>query len=207
MTVETRVRLSTDPRARTIIEERAIGGTPTWKWGKDESPTRQHLIGVLGEVAFCQIVGRPWPASVNTYTGDPDVPPRTEVRTSRPPRLKVRPSGSGRGADEPDRLVVAMSSRELFEALDGIRIPPKEHAARLLDAIGDRPFLFALAGYIRAEYAQQHYPLEDPGNRKPAHFVPFSKLVPLDPGFHDICAWARYRGHWQCIWCGAEYLE
>lgn len=40
-----------------------------------------HIEGVAGEMAFCKAAGVPFPATINTYRDQPDVPPDIEVRT------------------------------------------------------------------------------------------------------------------------------
>ena len=39
-----------------------------------------HILGALGECAFCKAAGKYWPGTVNTFK-DPDVPPNIQVRT------------------------------------------------------------------------------------------------------------------------------
>ncbi len=62
-----------------------------------------QIVGAEGELAFCKAVHLPWPASVDTFTKEPDVWPNWEVRTSR----RLRQCKVAR-KDPPDRLVVAV---------------------------------------------------------------------------------------------------
>jgi hypothetical protein len=54
-----------------------------------------HRQGARGELAFCRWLGVPWTASVDTFKGEPDVPPDFEVKAvekhapGRPYYLKV----------------------------------------------------------------------------------------------------------------------
>lgn len=133
-----------------------------------------QIVGAEGELAFCKAAGLEWPAFVDTFTKVPDVMPNWEVRTSR--RMRACKVAT---TDPPDRLVVAVLKKS--------------------DAT------FEVHGYIRAGGAQAHYPAVDKGNRgKPAHFVPLDRLVPIDPGFHDLCAYAEDpEWGWACVHCGA----
>jgi hypothetical protein len=69
-------------------------------------------------------------------------------------------------------------------------------------AVRGRPPRFEIVGYVLAGGVQARYPLQDPGQRHaPAHFVPYSRLTPINPGFHAVHQWMQYRGRWICFVC------
>lgn len=137
-----------------------------------------HTLGAQGELAFCVATGLPWPATVNGFRKIPDVEPNWEVRFT-PGRPKVIPVGPH--GDPPERLVAHVTGR-----------PPS----------------FEVVGYIIAGWVQSNVPLSDPGGRgAPAHFFSPSILVPIDPGFHEVCGWERVGGKWRCAFCGLTLEE
>ena len=145
-----------------------------------------HILGARGEIAFCKgIPGLFWPQRTMQFkTGLPDVDPRWEVRTSTTSKLKVRwpPKRGRRLTDPPNWLVAHVTSN---------------HGSPR----------FQIWGYVLASWAQQNIKMTDPGDRKqPAHFVHQRELVPIDPGFHAMCAWFHdpIDGRWFCIFCGND---
>ena len=50
-----------------------------------------HMRGAVGECAAAAMLGRYWPASLNTFHNAPDIGSNTEVRYSEHGPLKVRP--------------------------------------------------------------------------------------------------------------------
>lgn len=131
-----------------------------------------HILGARGELAFCRGLDFDWPASVGTYRTEPDVPPNWEVRASIRPQLKV-------STDDPADIFVAA-----------------------VQAMDRQQLRFQIHGYCIALWAKLHYPLTDPhAFGRPAYFVPFYKLVPIDPGFHDLHAMYRWADGWGCAWC------
>lgn len=149
----------------------------------DPAGTRPaHILGARGELAFCKgIPGLVWPARVDQFkTGLPDVDPFWEIRTSRTSRLKVRwPPAPGRRLTDPPHWVVA-------------HVTGQDDSPR-----------FQIWGYLLASWAQANIKLTDPNDwGRPAHFVHQRELVPIEPGFHSICAWYHAPDGWLCFICG-----
>lgn len=77
---------------------------------------KHHQIGAGAELAFAKLVEVEWPASVNTFTSEPDVPPRWEVRWTKLRGVKVR------AKDAEDALCVWISGKfPRFEVMGYIR--------------------------------------------------------------------------------------
>jgi hypothetical protein len=76
-------------RQRRAVEE---GRTSVGAAAKD--PLKTHIVGAMGELAFCKIWGLEWPATVDNY-GGADVGDDIEVRTRTKwwYELKVVPKG------------------------------------------------------------------------------------------------------------------
>jgi hypothetical protein len=87
-----------------------------------------------------------------------------------------------------------------------LKVATNDPPERLCALVMGKPPRFEVMGYAVAGWAQRTKPLKDPNKRnKPAHFVELRELVPIDPGFHDICPmelddW----GLFSCIVCGRE---
>lgn len=140
-----------------------------------------HLIGAAGELAFSRMLGLPWPASLDSYHEDnkPDVYPNWEIRTA--PRMRgIKVVDT----DPDDRLVVWVVGD----------VPTKDS-------------VYTAMGYIRAGGAKQHMEWFDDryGNDRAFWKVPEARMVPINPGFHSSCGYARdHTGlNWACVYCGA----
>lgn len=84
--------------------------------------------------------------------------------------------------------------------------PPDRLCALVQGKIPD----FEIVGYCVAGWAQRTKPAVDKGNRgSAAHFVPARELVPIEPGFHDICPMAEDSLGFSCIVCGrgSDYAQ
>lgn len=133
-----------------------------------------HIDGAGGELAFCRALKLPWPASIDSYHNQPDVYPNWEIRTLRRKR--------------------------------GVKVTPEDHEDRLVVWVQGQMPVFTIMGYIRAGGAKQHSEwFDDPGNRsRSAWFVPENRMVPINPGFHAMCAYLQTEpGLWSCAFCGA----
>lgn len=111
------------------------------------------------------------------------------------------PASEGVGRREPDvypRWEIRWAGPPVLKVATN---DPPERLCALVQ--GKLPNL-EIVGYAVAGWAQRTKPLEDRGNRgQPAHFVPARELVPIEPGFHDLCPmevddW----GLFNCIVCG-----
>lgn len=139
-----------------------------------------HIDGAGAELAFCRALKLTWPASVDTFTSQPDVYPNWEIRSLRNMSgVKVRPADK----DPDDRLVVWVR--------------------------GSLP-TYEVMGYIRAGGARRHPEWKkDPGKRgSPIWLVPEGKMVPIDSSFHTHHGFAvNSAGVWACAYCGALSSE
>lgn len=136
---------------------------------------KDHQDGAGGELAFCRALKIPWQATINTFTEVPDVLPNWEIRT-----LRTMPGVKVVDTDPDDRLVTWVKGQ----------LPRYE-----------------VMGYIRAGGAKAHPEWhKDPGKRKrPIWLVPPSRMIPINPDFHRLCAWAQDDwGLWSCAFCGKE---
>lgn len=182
-----RVTLSPEEERRALRvakarNEEAVGWDPSF----DPKTTEwAHQVGALAELAFCKMMQIEWPARLSQHlTHLPDVDPFWEIRWSsnaRHAKVRQAPAEGRRYTDDPGLFVAHVT--------------------------GQSP-TFDIHGYIRAAWAQEHVMAKDipdregkPRNR-PAHFVRLDSLVPIGPGFHDICSWASIDGRWLCVYCG-----
>lgn len=109
--------------------------------------TREEIIGACGEMAAALALNVFWSPSVNTFHAVSDLPGNVEVRST--PKTTGRVSLIIRDNDPDDRVYVLV-----------VGVPPT------LDVVG---------WYIGADAKQPHY-LSDPGEKRPAWFVPRAEL-------------------------------
>lgn len=109
---------------------------------------KDDALGAAGELAFCLMMGLPWPESVDTFRDEPDIPPDNEVRTTRGYR----------------NIIIHTEDRE------GPRSELRYNA--VVYGAG----VFTLWGWIMGHEAQG-WPLEDRGGfGRPACFIPVESL-------------------------------
>lgn len=137
-----------------------------------------NVLGARGELALSIALGIEWPASVGTFTREPDLPPDIEVRTARRTFLKIRPKEVESPTLRNRRYVLLTPGRP--------------------DYVSDYQVgeSFTIWGFLRAREAFGEL-LEDPGDRgRPAYFIRADKLhrMPLD-GAHREPAPKPTRAH------------
>lgn len=137
-----------------------------------------HIDGAGGELAFCRAMHLIWPASNGTFTGEPDVWPNWEIRTLRQKSLR------------------------------GVKVLRKDPAERLVVWVRGEMPSFEIMGYFTAGGARAHRDWHgDPGSRGQAMWlVPPERMIPIERGFHDVHAYAKIEGRWECVHCG-EAIE
>lgn len=150
---------------------------------------RAHVVGAMGELAFCKGLGFEWMGYVDTFKTVPDVAPFWEVRaTTSLFNLPVKPVWTDEGGGD----------------------HPYEQVAFVLASPPD----FKILGFITAGWAQQNLPAVDRPDRdgnprdRPAHWVTEYMLTPINEGFHTTCGWINGysdRQGWLCLYCGKEY--
>lgn len=95
-----------------------------------------------------------------------------------------------------------------WSQLPTLKVATNDPPERAVVKVSGKPPHFEIVGYILAGGVKDHYSLQDPGSRgRPAYFVPDSRLVPIDPGFHDLCHWMKHEGRFMCFMCGAFFEE
>lgn len=144
------------------------------------------LLGARAELAVAIALGIEWPASVNTFTHEPDLPPDIEVRAARKTFLKIRPKevASPRLRDRRYALVTPGRADYVSEYQAGASfvlwgfLRPREVVGEPLSDPGDlnRP-----AYFIRADRLHL-FPLDMP-HREPKIEPAKGKLVKTDAGF------------------------
>lgn len=107
-----------------------------------------HLNGACGELAFCIMLGVPWPAHVNVGKEVPDVPPDWQIKTR---------------------------SNHNYELLVRTDDEKQKHHRYVL-ITGTAP-VFVYRGWMRGIDAMQDKYWKDPNGRGPAWFVPQSDLI------------------------------
>lgn len=84
-----------------------------------------------------------------------------------------------------------------------VKVATNDPPERLVAHVSGEPPSFEIYGFIVAGWVQRNVPATDPGSRgRLAHFVSPNLLAPIDPGFHDVCAWENAIGGWRCAFCG-----
>lgn len=107
-------------------------GAPKWAYKDGRSGVDTHTIGCAGELAFCRVVGVPWPATNNVGRREPDVPPRWEVRWAGRPVLKVARN------DPPERLVALVTGKIPNMVVIGYCIAGWAQRTKRLEDLGKR---------------------------------------------------------------------
>ena len=126
------------------------GREPSFAYADKEDERRNHILGSMGECAFCKVMGLVWPKRVNTFRSLPDVDPYWEVRTSpNPAYLKVRPN------DDPDQFAVQVVG---------------EHGGRV----------FTVVGFIYIREAFSYPKRDPGNRNRPAHFIPTANVTRIE---------------------------
>lgn len=105
-----------------------------------------HIVGAIAEYATAKALGRFWAASVDTFTGEPDVSGDVEVRWSSTGKLIIRNQ-------------------------DIVRHPVSRYV--LVTGRGDT---YTIHGWATPKEAENPEWMRAPGNRPPAYFVPVDHL-------------------------------
>lgn len=134
-----------------VRELQKMRSDPRFPYKAGASAEHQHVLGAVGEFAFCKGLGLVWPKRVNTFRTSPDVDPDWEVRTS--------PNGS--------MLKVATDD------------PPHYRVGQVTGEHGG--LVYDIGGWCRVDWARKQIPAKDLGNYgRPAHFVPSALLSPIE---------------------------
>jgi len=98
-----------------------------------------HINGALGEMAVAKYLGVYWPASVNTFRHEPDIPPNIEVRTRSKPnyQIVVRPND-----DDTAIFVLARGQNQFFDIVGWITGRDAKRSEWLHDYGGRPPAYF-----------------------------------------------------------------
>lgn len=139
-----------------------------------DADEEKHQQGAMAELAFCRALGLEWPHTVNTFTEVPDVNPNWEVRfLSAGPKWR------------------------------GVKVLEKDDDDRLVAWVTGKIPRFEVMGYFRAGGAKGHPEWWLPKKVAPLWLVPESRMIPINPGFHDICPMGK--DDWDmffCVVCG-----